>query len=158
LHHPRRSQIQTAAGIAAGVIAGAAYLLAQMTFWATVHRGVGWEPLQRIAAMLLGPDAAPPPAKMSITIFAMALLIHLPLSGAYGRIIGACVRQFDERWAALVGLGCGLAIYGINFWLIAPDPFPWFLDSRNMVTAVDHAFFGILTAVAYPTIARRALR
>lgn len=137
------------AAILSGLVAGCAYLIAQMSFSATVLRGAGWEPLQRIAALLLGPDAAPPPAEISVTIVGMALLIHFPLAGLYGRLVASSVRRAGARWTAPVGVAWGLAIYVINLGVIAPLLFPWFDVSRNVVTAFDHALFGAVAAIAY---------
>lgn len=150
-------RLQVRAAIASGLLAGFAYLLAQMSFAATIHQGVGWEPLQRISAILLGPDAAPPPTRVSPGIVGMALLIHLPLSGVYGRFIGCMVRSFEDHWAAFVGVACGLAIYAVNFYLIAPNAFPWYEDSRHVTTALDHAIFGLFCAIIYQGLARRLL-
>lgn len=136
-------------GIVAGLVAGAAYLLAQMAFAATVHGGAGWEPLQRMAAILLGPDAAPPPAEMSLTVAGIGLLIHLPLAGIYGRVLGWLVDSRPLPAALLRGAVAGLAIYLVHFWLLAPLAFPWFEQSRNVVTAIDHALFGALIALCY---------
>ena len=149
-------RIQVRSAIVSGVLAGIAYLIAQMSFAATVHDGNGWEPIQRIAAILLGPDAAPP-SRMSGPVTGMALLIHLPLAGLYGRLIGWVVRCFEDQWAALVGAACGLLIYAVNFYLIAPSAFPWYEESRNAITALDHAIFGILAAVFYQALTRRLL-
>lgn len=135
-------------GILSGVTAGAAYLVAQMSFAATVHGGDGWEPLQRIAAMLLGPDVVAPPRGISGTIVGMALLIHIQLSAAYGRIIDWAVAGLDTVLAAIVGGNIGMFMYMFHRWLIAPLAFPWFEESNNIVTAIDHVMFGLVAAVS----------
>ena len=137
------------AGLIAGLVAGAAYLTAQMCFAATVYGGGGWEPLQRISAMLLGDDVVPPPSEISLTIAGIGLLIHLPLSAIYGRVIAAFVRFQSTAVAALRGGALGLLIFAVNFWLVAPIAFPWFVESRNALTAIDHALFGAVAAVCY---------
>lgn len=142
------------AGALAGLVAGAAYLAAQMGFAATLHGGGGWEPLQRISAMLLGPDAVPPPAEISLTIAGIALLIHMPLSAIYGRLVAPFVRGFSLATAAWRGALAGLFLYAVNFWLLAPLAFPWFEDSRNVLTAIDHALFGAVAAVCYVQLHR----
>ena len=124
-------------------------------FTSIILHGAGWEPLQRIAALLLGPDAAPPPADISLTILGMALLIHLPLAALYGRWVGAVVRRVDSRWTAGVGVVFGLALYAFNFELLAPNLFPWFTVSRNAITAFDHALFGLVAAIVYGALSRR---
>ena len=47
----------------AGLIAGAVYLSAQMMFVTVVRQDSPWVPLQRISALLLGPDALSPPGE-----------------------------------------------------------------------------------------------
>lgn len=152
---PDPAAIDAFAGTLSGLFAGAAYLVAQISFAATVRGGQGWEPLQRIAAILLGPDAAPPPAEISLAIAGMALLIHFPLAAVYGRIADLLVRGRTLGRAALLGGLLGLAIFGLNFWLIAPSAFPWFEQSRDLVTAFDHVLFGAAAGLACAFLRRR---
>lgn len=130
-----------AAGVA-GLIAGLAYLGAQMGFSALLGLGGALASLQRIAAILLGPDAlAPHPAS---TDLAMGLLIHLPLSLVAGCFIGHMARGRGAPASAAIGAAIGLAFYGLAFYLIAPSAFPWFVDVRNAATAADHVMFGAI--------------
>lgn len=141
-------------GIAAGLIAGLAYLAAQMIFAATLLDGSMWDPLHRIAAVLLGQDAAPP-AVISFTVIGMALLIHLPLAGLYGRALASLCRGCTLPGALSRGALMGLAIFVFNFWVLAPLAFPWFEQSRNVITAGDHVLFGVVTAICYMQLIRR---
>ncbi|HET8745436.1 MAG TPA: hypothetical protein VFM98_07515, partial [Ramlibacter sp.] len=75
------------AGVIGGVVAGAAYLVAQISLTAATRAGGAAEPLQRIAAILMGPDAAPPPSEFNFTVFGMALIIHFALAMAFGRLV-----------------------------------------------------------------------
>jgi hypothetical protein len=143
-----------AAGLA-GLIAGTVYLLAQTTFTLFIGLQSASEPIQRIAAILLGPDAAPPPAELSLTIVGMALLIHLPLAFVYGRLIGRLVRDVRPFAAVAIGAAFGLAMYGLNFELIAPKAFSWFEASRGAITLFDHALFGAVAAAAFVLLRRR---
>jgi hypothetical protein len=138
----------------AGLAAGSAYLAAQMLF-ARAAGGLGSEPLQRIAAILLGPAVLPPPAQWSATIVGMALLVHLPLSAVYGRLIGALVNQLDGvAVPALAGAVVGAVIYVVHRWFIAPMLFPWFEASRSAVTALDHVLFGVVAATCCVALRR----
>jgi hypothetical protein len=136
------------ANAVAGMVAGAAYLAAQMTFSAALGLDGPWAPLQRIGAMLLGPDAAPP-GRVEAVAVVIALFIHLPLSALYGRVIGAGsgLLARDTAGAAALGALLGLLVFGLDFYVIAPSAFPWFLEVRNAATACDHAIFGALCAV-----------
>lgn len=52
----------------AGVIAGSVYLAAQMMFVTVIRQDSPWIPLQRISALLLGPDALLPAGKISLML------------------------------------------------------------------------------------------
>lgn len=137
------------AGVLAGLVAGVAYLVAQMAFSAGVHGGIGWEPLQRISAMLLGTDVLPPPGDIDITIGGIGLLIHLGLAIVFGRVVDVVVLGRMPAAAVLRGALVGLALYGLNYWLLAPVAFPWFEDARGLTTLVDHLLFGAVAGAVY---------
>lgn len=143
------SPAEPVAGVLAGLVAGAAYLLAQMGFAATVQGGVGWEPLHRISAMLLGEGALPPPADIDLTIGGFGLLIHFALAINFGRVVDLLVRDRDLPAACLRGAAVGLALYALNFWVIAPALFPWFENNRGLTTLADHLLFGAVAGAAY---------
>lgn len=141
-------------GLAAGLMAGVAYLLAQMSFSAFVYGGSAWEPLQRIAAMLLGPDAAPPETDVGIRVIGIALLIHLPLAAVYGRILATLCNGCSEAAVIARGALLGLAAFVLHFWIVAPLAFPWFEQSRNLGTALDHVIFGLVMGLCYVQLVR----
>jgi hypothetical protein len=130
----------------AGLGAGVTYLVAQMSFMATLMGGTGTEPLQRISALLLGPEVLPPADGLTPTIVGMALLIHLPLAALYGRLVGWVIRRVAPMWIAAAGMATGFLLFAFNFWILAPLAFPWFVESRHVATAFDHALFGIVAA------------
>jgi hypothetical protein len=133
---------RSAAGVA-GLVAGVAYLGVQMGFSTVLGLGGALASLQRIAAILLGPDAlAPDPGP---TDLAMGLLIHLPLSLLAGYFIGHMVRSRYALTAAAIGAVIGLVFYGLAFYVIAPSAFPWFVDVRNAATGANHMMFGAIT-------------
>ena len=136
------------AGVLCGLVAGVAYLAAQMSFSALSSSGNAWEPLQRIAAILLGEDAAPPSADVTVTIVGMALLIHFALAVVFGRIVDWVVRGSTLVRGALRGAAVGAVIYVLDFWLLAPLAFPWFGQSRGLATTADHLLFGAVAAVS----------
>lgn len=134
------------AGVIGGVVAGAAYLLAQVTASAALRPGTGAEPLQRIAAILMGPETAPPPTEFTFTVFGMAMIIHLGLSIAFGRIVSTLAWPRSTAVGIGVGALVGLALHALNFGLIAPAAFPWFADSLPWWTMANHALFGAVAA------------
>jgi hypothetical protein len=144
------------AGVVGGLVAGAAYLLAQVSFTAVARPGSAAEPLQRIAAILMGPDAAPPPSEFTFTVLGMALIIHFGLAMAFGRLVSALVWRRRAGSGLLVGAAVGVALYAFDFWLIAPTAFPWFEDALRAVTVADHALFGAVAAAVCMTLRRPA--
>lgn len=149
-----RFDAQAAATIA-GLIGGTAYLAAQ-TFFALLDAEVtAWAPLQRIGAMVLGADAAPPSRLSPVPVIGMALLIHTVLSIIYGHFIGMVVRRFDMLRACLLGAIVGLMLFGLNLFVIAPGAFPWFDGARTLTTAADHMLFGGVTAAGCVLLRRR---
>lgn len=137
---------QSAAGVIAGILAGSAYLIAQVAFTAAATHGGAFAPLQRIAAILMGPDAAPPPVEFSLVVFGMALIIHAGLSLTYGQLVASLTWKRTDRESLMIGALAGLALYAINFGLIAPSAFPWFADSVQLAAAADHLLFGLSAA------------
>lgn len=140
------------AGVLAGLVAGAAYLIAQISLTAALRGGGAAEPLQRIAAILMGPNAAPPPTEFTFTVLGMALIIHFGLAMVFGRIVSVAVWHHSTSRGVLIGAAIGLALYAINFGLLAPSAFPWFEDSIRAVTIADHLLFGSVAAAVCLTI------
>lgn len=134
----------------AGLIAGLVFVAAEMLLvWVAMGMSP-WAPPRMIAAMLLGKDVLPPPADFSLGIVAVAVAIHLPLSVIYGLIVGWMVHRLEMGTALLAGAVFGLvAVYLVNFYLIAPAFFPWFTEARNWVSIVAHIAFGMVAAGAY---------
>jgi hypothetical protein len=134
----------------AGLIGGAVFMMAEMLMvWALMGQSP-WAPPRMIAAMVLGRGVLPPPADFAAVPVMTAMVIHFALSVAYGLAIGWLVHRFDMGKALLIGLAFGIvAIYGVNFYLIAPAAFPWFQDARNWISLVTHALFGVVAAAAY---------
>ena len=147
---------QPVAGVAAGVVAGLAYLVAQVALTALVQHGSAAEPLhQRIAAILMGPDIASPPAGFSFVVFGMAVIIHFGLAMVFGRIVASLV--WTRRAPVALGLGAltGIALFALDFELIAPSAFPWFAEALRGVTIADHALFGLVAAAVCIALRRR---
>lgn len=147
----RVDAVSTAA--VAGIIAGVAFMVAQMALVWLVDGQTPWSLPHLFAALLLGPET-PPPADFSPKATLVALAIHLPLSALYGVVIGALANRFTLGPALAVGLLAGLAIYGLNFYLVAPAFFPWLAATRGSITLVTHALFGIVAAGVYVSMRR----
>ena len=140
----------------AGVIAGAVFLVLEMLLVWLVQGMSPWAPPRMIAAMILGRQVLPPPADFSGVAVAVAMLIHFPLAVVYGLILGWAVRRLDMAAAVLAGAAFGLvAVYLLNFYVIAPLLFPWFTEARNWISVFAHLVFGALLGAAYVALRRR---
>jgi len=144
------------AGVVSGIAAGAVYLAAQVSLTALARTGGAAEPLQRIAAILMGPNAAPPPAELNFTVFGMAMIIHFALAMVFGRLVAALVWRRSAPMALVIGAATGVALFAVNFHLVAPVAFPWFEDSVTLATIIDHALFGAFAAAVCLFLRRRA--
>jgi hypothetical protein len=144
------------AGVLCGLVAGAAYLIAQGSLSVVAQGGSIWAPLQRTAAMLLGEDAAPP-SDFSFTMIGMALLIHFALAIVFGRLVDWAVGGSSLVQGAARGAAVGGVLYLVNFWALAPLLFPWFEQASRLVTPLDHLLFGAVAGASCVLIrARRA--
>lgn len=132
-----------------GVIAGIVFMLLEMLMVMLFMGQSPWAPPRMIAAMALGHDALPPPASFDLGIMMTAMMIHFAISIVYGLGIGAILHRLRGSSALLVGAILGLAIYLINFYLIAPAAFPWFTKAHNWVTVTTHLIFGLVLAGSY---------
>lgn len=143
------------AAVWAGLVAGLAFMMAEMLLVWLVQGMSPWGPPRMIAAMALGRDMLPPPADFSFVGVMTAMLIHFPLSIVYGLVLGWAIHRLDKGAALLVGAVFGLiAVYAVNFYLIAPVVFPWFVEARNWVGALAHVIFGVVLAGTYVAMRR----
>jgi uncharacterized membrane protein YagU involved in acid resistance len=136
----------------AGVIAGIVFVMLEMGMVRMFMGESPWAPPHMIAAMALGKDVLPPPgsyAAFDMKIMATAMVIHMILSVVYGLIVGWLVHRFDWTGGLVIGAIFGMAIYIINFYLIAPVMFPWFQMAQNWISAFSHAMFGLAAGGAY---------
>jgi hypothetical protein len=139
----------------AGLIAGLVFLVAEMLLVWLVQGMSPWAPPRMIAAMVLGPGVLPPPADFSLMAVMTALVIHFPLAVVYGLVLGWAVHRLEMGWALLVGAAFGLlAVYAVNFYVIAPMAFPWFGEARNWISVLAHLIFGIVLAGSYVAMRR----
>lgn len=155
--HGAYKQLDWKAGIWAGLIAGLIFVVLEMLMVWLFMGESPWGPPRMIAAMALGQDVLPPPATFEIGMMMAAMMVHFVLAIVYGLIVGWIVHKMDRLDVALsIGAGFGLAIYLINFYLIAPVLFPWFAMARNWISIFNHVLFGIVTAGTYMALRHKA--
>lgn len=142
------------AGAFAGIIAGLVFMMLEMALVVFVQGESPWGPPRMMAAMVLGQSALPPPASFSMGIMLVAMIVHMMFSAVYGLIGAWLVHRFDWGWALVIGAVLGLAIYIVNFYMVAPAMFPWFVMARNAMSAFSHMMFGAVLGLVYVWLRR----
>ena len=134
------------AGLVAGLLAGIAFIVFELVLAAVLTPSV-FGPLRLISAIVLGKEALPPPPVASLgTVIPVGLILHFVLSALWGVIFGAAAGLIgalsNSRGALIVTASVfGLALWLVNFYVIAPIVFPWFGMTNPVVQFFAHTFF-----------------
>jgi hypothetical protein len=146
------------AGLLSGLIAGAVELVVLLGL--VIGQGASiWVPVRMTAAIVLGQGVLPPPETFDGAAAAIALTIHFGLSAVYGLIIALLIRRLERMPALAVGVAFGIAVWLVNYFVLAPSIFPWLLAQRGALsTPFLHAIFGVAAVGAYLAIAARERR
>jgi hypothetical protein len=146
------------AGVWAGLIAGLVFLILEMVMVWLFMGESPWAPPRMIAAIALGKDVLPmppdKPATFDMGIMMTAMVIHFVLAIIYGLIGAWLVHRFDWVGGLLIGGAFGLALYIVNFHVIAPVAFPWFTMAQNWISVFAHIVFGAVLGEAYMALRR----
>lgn len=134
-----RDQVQSwglgrllAYGVAAGLFAGFAFILANM-WYAITQDKPAIAPLLAISTIFRGSDmpALMPESRVPMEAI-IGLIVHLGLSATFGIGFALLVPLFRRKTELVVGgFLYGLALYLINFQVIARLFFEWFQDPRG---------------------------
>lgn len=154
-NRPINTSTDWRAGLWAGLIAGLIFMMMEMGLVWMVQGESPWAPPHMIAAMALGDDILPPSgtwAPFDGTVMITAMLIHMLLSAVLGVLGAQLLRGASMGPGLVLGAVFGLAIYVLNFYLIAPFAFPWFVMARNWISAFSHIMFGVVFGLAYVTL------
>ena len=146
------------AGLLAGLVAGAVELIVLLGL--VIGQGISiWVPVRMTAAIVLGQGVLPPPETFNGGAAGVALTIHFGLSAVYGVVIALLIRSLDRMPALAVGVAFGIAVWLVNYFVLAPSFFPWLIASRGAVqTPFVHAIFGVAAVGVYLAIAARERR
>lgn len=140
------------AGIWAGLIAGAVFMVLEMGMVWLFMGESPWAPPRMIAAIVLGKDVLPmpeQPATFAMGVMLAAMAVHFTLSIVYGLIGAWLVHRFDWLGGVSIGAAFGLALYLVNFHVIAPVAFPWFTMAQNWISVFAHVVFGAVLGACY---------
>jgi uncharacterized membrane protein YagU involved in acid resistance len=116
-------------GIVGGIIAGIVFVLAEMLINVALGKPF-LGPLRLISSILLGTQATAPTYSLFGAVV-VGLIVHLILAAIFGVIfvyLLAWTGQFSAttEWLLLYGSVYGLALWVVNFHIIAPLLFPQF--------------------------------
>lgn len=149
-------------GIIGGVIAGIVFAMFEMVM-AVVQMGseAFFMPLRMIGGIALG-ERALDPATSLVVAGGAGIAVHMMMSVLYGAtiaMVAAVVAQLRTRtaWLVLWTSVAGLALWMVNFYVIAPIAgWRWFPDATDpAVQFIAHTFvFGSLLGVYLDRFAR----
>jgi hypothetical protein len=139
---------QWVSAVAAGVVAGLAFIVLQAVLGSMVYGESVWAPFHRIAAMAIGTHALDEPEALDADIVLVALSVHAGLSALYGLVLSYLIVEFRRASAWLLGSVAGVLIYLVNFYGFT-GLFPWMAEMRGALTLLTHAVFGALLAACY---------
>ena len=147
-------------GLALGVVAGLIFGVAE-TAGAALAGNPALMPVRMFASVVMGRPAMDPVTSAG-TVVLVGSIAHLALSAVFGLIYALLmVRASRETQAslgrqALLGLGFGVALYLVNFQVIARLLYPWFLEMPQLEPVVMHAMlFGLPLGLLYAMAERK---
>lgn len=145
-------------GIAAGLVAGVIFAVMEI-LGAAMMGEPALMPVRMFASVVLGKGAMEGPLGTALVVGTVA---HLGLSAFFGIVYGLLGARASEAtrtsFGRQAGLGIlfGLALWFVNFQIIARILYPWFLGAPQFLQAMMHGlFFGLPLALIYAASERR---
>lgn len=149
-----------AAGVA-GFAAGAVMMVLELAWAASMSDAGPWRITQLTAALTLGSEETlrSPASQFKFTVAAVALATHYALGILSGFVVAwilTAIRRVGMLGVAgTVGIAFGAFVYFMNFHVLTVWA-PWFAELRGWGTFVLHLIFGLVTAMLYTWLPRRA--
>lgn len=135
----------------AGLTGGAVLLVWELAL-APLFLGLGpSDVVLRVAAIAMGEDVLPQMNAFTGLVALTAMVVHLPLSLLYARLLAGIVHRARMRTRPAVAFGAlfGAALYLVNFYVFTETLFPWFEEARGWPTFIGHLLYGAVTAAVY---------
>ncbi|TAM57665.1 hypothetical protein EPN52_12485 [bacterium] len=130
-------------GALAGVVAG--LLMAMIGMIATATMGMGALAMpDMIGGLILGPGVSMSGGALAALT---GLMLHMLLSGLFGVIYTMTISRWIVRAPVLTGLLYGLALWGVNFYVIGS-----ILPNASGLVQHDPVFLAVLTHLAYGAV------
>lgn len=132
----------------AGLAGGGLLLVWELTA-APLFLGISpAEMIRRVAAIALGGPIPPSLTAFTGVVGLAAMVVHLPLSLIYARLLSGMIHRMRTRPAVIFGAAFGGALYFVNFYGFTAL-FPWLLDARGWPTFVGHVLYAATAAAVY---------
>jgi hypothetical protein len=133
--------------VVAGIVGGLIFAVFEVMATAVMMgAGAAFMPLRMIGGIVLGAEAVDPSYPL-ITAAIAGVLVHMVLSIAFAIVFAAIVPATAASGTlVLLGIGFGIALWIVNFFVIAPMAgWNWFPEQTNpIVQVLAHGlFFGL---------------
>jgi hypothetical protein len=130
--------------------------------WSSMFNAHGpWRTSHMIAPIFIGTDSLKTTGYgFSVGVVSVALATHYALGILFGLIMAAIMVQFRADATPLRALASGaimgMALYLINFDILADLVFPWLAELQGGDTLLAHVLFGCVAALLYWRLKRTA--
>jgi hypothetical protein len=143
-----------AAGLLAGLAAGALLLTARVLLAVAAGRGPSQE-LADVAAIFLAPPALEPPLHAAAT--GVALAAHLGLASAFGLAFGLVAFGWQRATVIWAGVVWGCLVYAFMAFLALPVVSPSLARREiGFAPALLHVAFGVVIALSFEALRFRS--
>lgn len=146
----QKGQVDIRSGITKGLGAGAVFAIVQMLLSLVAGESL-LAPWRMAASVVLGAEGL---TTVGVGAFVIGFLIHFMLAAIFGLVYGLIMNKADNRTRvslgreAAIGVVFGLALWALNFHVIARLLYPWFLATPQFAQALLHALaFGLPLAL-----------
>ena len=143
-----RARPNAAAALQAALFAATVSLVVLVFVGIVAYDESPWKFLRMVAAMAKGGGALEPDDEFDFAIVALGLALYYALAMLYGLAAAPLLGDCPRRYANVIGLAFGFALYSANFHGFTVL-FPWFAEFRTVDTLFANLIFGFLLARAY---------
>lgn len=141
----RSRRFDARAVVVSGLVAGAVFLVVAIGGHVLWPGTSAWDTPLRIASLLVGSDVEETASTSRPGLLVLALVIHAMFSLTYAMLLDLTTRRMSGPDRIAFGALFGLALYAVNYQLVAPL-LPAFAGAGGPVTVAAHVAFGV-TAV-----------
>jgi len=143
----------------AGLAAGVVYMVMELLTARFVLYQSAWGTVKMVAAIMLGSGMLNSADSFSWIVVLAAAIVHFGLSVVMGVALAMLIAAFQLDsglgMVSLTGAVFGVGAYLLNFYVFT-SYFNWFDKARGQESLLAHIVFGLVAAIAYWQLERRA--